>query len=132
MAKVILEQPSVHGMEREFVETFEFRRRWKALKLNDDNLRALQDMLCANPHAGNLIRGAGGVRKVRLELQGRVKSGGARVVCVDFAFDLGLREKRAGQPDCVAKEGDQRLREEPLTRLRELLWPRRTSISIAS
>jgi hypothetical protein len=86
MRKVIIEEPPVQGMEREFVETFEFRKRWKALKLDDD-LRALQDMLGADPRAGDLIQGTGGVRKVRLELQGRGKSGGARVVYVDFAVE---------------------------------------------
>ena len=50
------------------VETFEFRKRWKALKLDDDDLRALKDTLCADPQAGDLIRGTGGVRRVRLEL----------------------------------------------------------------
>ena len=87
MRKVIIEQPPVQGMEREFVETFEFRRRWKALKLDDDDLRALQDALCADPRVGDLIQGTGGVRKVRLELHGRGKSGGARVVYVDFALE---------------------------------------------
>jgi hypothetical protein len=46
-----------------------------------------QDTLCADPQVGDLIQGTGGVRKVRLELQGRGKSGGARVVYVDFAVE---------------------------------------------
>ena len=87
MRKVSIEEPAVHGLEREFVETFEFRKRWKALKLDDDDLRALQDTLCADPQVGDLIQGTGGVRKVRLELQGRGKSGGVRVVYVDFAAE---------------------------------------------
>jgi len=87
MRKVIIEAPPVQGMEREFVETFEFRKRWKALRLDDEDLRVLQDTLCADPKVGDLIQGTGGVRKVRLELQGRGKSGGARVVYVDFALE---------------------------------------------
>jgi hypothetical protein len=87
MRKVIVEDSPVQGTEREFVETFEFRKRWKALRLGDDDLRALQDALCANPQAGDLIQGTGGVRKVRFELQGRGKSRGARVVYVDFAIE---------------------------------------------
>ena len=86
MRKVIIEEPPVQGMEREFVETFEFSKRWKSLKLDDD-LRALQDTLCADPQVGDLIQGTGGVRKARLELQGRGKSGGSRVVYVDFAVE---------------------------------------------
>jgi hypothetical protein len=44
-----MEEPSVQGMKKELVETFEFRKGWKALKLDDDDLRALQDTLCADP-----------------------------------------------------------------------------------
>lgn len=36
--------------------------------------------LAANPTAGDLIEGTGGVRKVRFAARGRGKSGGARVV----------------------------------------------------
>lgn len=36
--------------------------------------------LASNPEAGDLIPGAGGVRKVRVALQGRGKRGGARVI----------------------------------------------------
>ena len=57
------------------------------MKLNDDDLGLLQETLCANPEAGDLMQGTGGVRKLRLELQGRGKSGGARVVYVDFAVE---------------------------------------------
>ncbi len=71
MRKVSIKEPPVQGTEREFGETFEFRKRWKALKLDDDDLRALQDTLCADPQVGDLIQGTGGVRKVRLELPGR-------------------------------------------------------------
>ena len=52
MRKVSIKEPPVQGTEREFVETFEFRKRWKALKLDDDDLRALQDTLCADPRWG--------------------------------------------------------------------------------
>jgi hypothetical protein len=74
MRKVIIEEPPDHGMEREFVETFEFRKRWKALKLDDDDLRALPDTLCADPQVGDLMRDTGGVRKMRLESQGKSRS----------------------------------------------------------
>jgi hypothetical protein len=52
-------------MEREFVETEEFRKRWKALGLDDDHLGALQKDLCGDPDAGDMIQGTGGVRKLR-------------------------------------------------------------------
>lgn len=38
------------------------------------------NMIAANPKCGALIRETGGVRKVRIALPGRGKSGGARVV----------------------------------------------------
>lgn len=40
----------------------------------------LVDYLAYNPTAGDLIQGTGGVRKLRWALEGRGKSGGARVI----------------------------------------------------
>ncbi len=40
----------------------------------------LVDMLASEPECGDLIRGGGGIRKVRVALAGRGKSGGARVI----------------------------------------------------
>lgn len=42
-------------------------------------------LIANNPTAGDLIRGTGGVRKMRFAFGGRGKSGGARVV--DFFYD---------------------------------------------
>ena len=36
--------------------------------------------LSANPTSGSVVRGSGGVRKVRWRRQGRGKSGGARII----------------------------------------------------
>lgn len=50
-------------------------------KLLDDDERALLiDHLAANPLAGDLVPGTGGVRKLRWALEGRGKRGGARVI----------------------------------------------------
>ena len=38
-----------------------------------------------NPEKGDLIRGTGGLRKIRVAFEGRGKSGSARVCYVDFA-----------------------------------------------
>lgn len=46
----------------------------------DDDYRKLQAALVGNPELGQLIRGSGGLRKVRWGLPGRGKSGGARVI----------------------------------------------------
>lgn len=63
----------------EFIETPTFTRAVLAL-LSDEEYRDLQDALVENPERGDLIRGGGGIRKVRHAAQGRGKSGGVRVI----------------------------------------------------
>jgi hypothetical protein len=46
----------------------------------DDEYAALQSAIVANPEAGDVIRGSGGVRKLRWGLAGRGKRGGVRVI----------------------------------------------------
>ena len=48
--------------------------------LSDDEYRALQVYLMQKPDAGDLIKGSGGVRKVRWASEGMGKSGGIRVI----------------------------------------------------
>lgn len=48
--------------------------------LNDEEYQALQTYLMQKPDAGDLVRGSGGVRKVRWALDGGGKSGGVRVI----------------------------------------------------
>lgn len=60
-------------------ETSIFTRRVTDL-LSDDEYRELQGELAANPGAGAVIRGGGGIRKVRWAMAGRGKSGGVRVI----------------------------------------------------
>ena len=47
---------------------------------NDEALRQFEAELAANPEAGDLIRQSGGLRKARMKLPGRGKSGSARVI----------------------------------------------------
>ena len=61
------------------IETETFARRADKL-LTPKERDELVAFLAANPTAGDLIEGTGGVRKVRFAAQGRGKSGGARVV----------------------------------------------------
>ena len=70
-------------MEREFIRTTIFEDDWKNIGLNDDDLRLLEQTLLDNPKAGDVIPGLSGGRKLRLALEGRGKSGGARAVYVD-------------------------------------------------
>lgn len=48
--------------------------------LPDDDYRGLQSYLLQKPDAGDIVRGSGGVRKVRWAASGRGKSGGVRVI----------------------------------------------------
>jgi len=62
-----------------FIETPLFTRQLHKL-LSDDDYAAFQAALIRNPEAGDVIQGTGGLRKVRVALAGRGKSGGARVI----------------------------------------------------
>jgi hypothetical protein len=48
--------------------------------LSDDELSRLQTYLNDNAEAGDIIRGSGGVRKLRWAAAGRGKRGGLRVI----------------------------------------------------
>lgn len=62
-----------------FVETSWFSRLLPDY-LSDDEYRRLQSHLTEHPDAGDLIRGSGGVRKIRWRARGKGKSGGVRVI----------------------------------------------------
>ena len=48
--------------------------------LSDDEYSALQREVMTNPEAGDVIRGSGGVRKLRWGVAGRGKRGGLRII----------------------------------------------------
>ncbi|MBE0509607.1 MAG: type II toxin-antitoxin system RelE/ParE family toxin [Chromatiales bacterium] len=48
--------------------------------LSDEEYRALQAYLLQKPDAGDIVKGSGGVRKVRWASDGKGKSGGVRVI----------------------------------------------------
>jgi mRNA-degrading endonuclease RelE of RelBE toxin-antitoxin system len=62
-----------------FIETRLFTRLVQE-QLSDDEYAALQRFLISNPEAGEVIRGSGGVRKLRWRGAGRGKRGGFRVI----------------------------------------------------
>ena len=62
-----------------FIETKLFSRLAED-NLSDDEYRALQQSLIANPEAGDLIRGSGGLRKLRWRGAGHGKRGGLRII----------------------------------------------------
>jgi hypothetical protein len=48
--------------------------------LSDDEYRGLQSYLLKKPDAGDIVKGSGGVRKVRWAKSGHGKSGGIRAI----------------------------------------------------
>lgn len=51
--------------------------------LSIEQLKTLEEILLANPQIGDVISGTGGARKMRIQLEGRGKSGGGRVIYLD-------------------------------------------------
>ena len=62
-----------------FIETSVFTRMVTSL-LTDDEYREFQNVLLKDPAAGDLIKGGGGIRKIRFAAKGRGKSGGVRTI----------------------------------------------------
>lgn len=89
-------------MIREFIFTKPFLASWKAMGLDTGSLKDLEGILLENPQIGDVIQGTGGARKIRIQLEGRGKSGGGRVIYLDvfekeklyllFAYPKNLQE----------------------------------------
>ena len=68
-------------MKAVFIELPPFER-FRADYLDDDAFKAFQVELLANPHAGDVIKGTGGLRNVRFQdkRRGKGKRGGLRII----------------------------------------------------
>ena len=62
-----------------FIETSAFTR-YLPDYLFDEDYQALQSYLMQKPDAGAIVRGSGGIRKVRWAPVGKGKSGGVRII----------------------------------------------------
>ena len=60
-------------------ETTYYSKRAAAI-MSEDECDAVIEVIARDPRAGDLIPGTGGVRKLRIALEGRGKSGGARLI----------------------------------------------------
>lgn len=69
--------------DMEFIETSIFTKQVVKL-LPDKSYQKLQSILMLNPGAGAIIKGSGGLRKVRWNLPGEGKRGALRVI---YYFD---------------------------------------------
>ena len=63
----------------EFIEATTFTK-YVYDYLSKDEYVGLLSSLLQDPEAGNIVRGSGGVRKVRWAISGKGKSGGVRVI----------------------------------------------------
>ena len=63
----------------EVIETFTFTSQITCL-LSDEDYNKFQSRIATNPQLGALIKGGGGIRKVRIAVGSRGKRGGARVI----------------------------------------------------
>jgi len=61
------------------IETTIFTRKVKNL-LSIEEYRILQNEIINNPEKGKIIRGSGGLRKIRFAIAGKGKSSGVRVI----------------------------------------------------
>lgn len=68
-------------MQATFVELSSFRKHREDY-LDDESYRALQQELMGNPEAGDVIKGTGGLRKIRFgdKRRGKGKRSGLRVI----------------------------------------------------
>ena len=67
-------------MTRTFVELPLFRSKWKSLRLNENDLKRLQEEILLDPKTGAVMRETGGIRKMRFAFEHRGKSGSIRVI----------------------------------------------------
>lgn len=62
------------------IETRTYSRKAEGL-LNEDEREEFAVFISQNPSAGSVVRGSGGVRKIRWARTGSGKRGGVRVIC---------------------------------------------------
>ena len=62
-----------------FAETAHFTRLLPGY-LSDDEYREFQDYIIEHPEAGDIIKGSGGIRKIRWGAKGKGKRGGVRII----------------------------------------------------
>ena len=71
-------------MERIFIHTVIFDKRWEELNLTDNDLWGLQEYILQNPGIGDIIVGTGGAIKLRWALPNTGKRGGIRIIYIDL------------------------------------------------
>ena len=73
-------------MTRAFIRLPSFEKQCGSMGLDEDDVIEIENVILSNPKIGAVIKGTGGVRKFRMALSNnKGKSGGARIVYIDFA-----------------------------------------------
>ena len=96
-----------------FVETKQFTALVPQY-LSDEDYAALQQALVARPDAGDVIRGSGGVRKLRWRIAGRGKRGGIRII-----YYLRLRQDEIWMLTMYAKNEEESIPGHVLKKIKE-------------
>ena len=88
LAELQMPQSPIHPKAFQFVEAPAFSR-YRDDYLDDEGFAELQHSLAGNPEAGDLVPGAGGIRKLRWKDPRRKKGkrGGLRVIYYYFLSD---------------------------------------------
>ena len=103
-------------MKRTFIETLIFTKRWSELGLYDNDLMQLQRFILMNPKAGNIIQATGGLTKIRFALPNTGKSGGVRVLYVDF-----IQQEKIILINCYNKSAKDNISEKEKTVYKSLI-----------
>ena len=77
---------------------------------------SLQEFILKNPEAGDIIRGTGGLTKLRFALPDTGKSGGVRVLFVDF-----IRLEKVILINCYSKSEKDSISDKEKTMYRNLI-----------
>jgi mRNA-degrading endonuclease RelE of RelBE toxin-antitoxin system len=96
-----------------FCSTDEFDKRWERFGLDNEDRRKLENAIIANPKIGAVIRGTGGLRKMRFAFGGKGKSGSSRILYVDISMServylIGIYAK--SEQEALTEEQKQRLK----------------------
>jgi len=97
------------------IETSIFSRLIQEI-MSDEDYRSLQEALITKPDSGDVIRGSGGLRKVRWKVEGKGKSGGVRIIYYWVAADDQIRMVYA-----YRKSKQENLTPEQLATLRQII-----------
>ncbi|MBN1499103.1 MAG: type II toxin-antitoxin system RelE/ParE family toxin [Spirochaetes bacterium] len=70
-----------------FFNTSTFERHIKDLKIKKSEIDSLKQILAENPKKGDVVKGTGGCRKIRMSINNIGKRSGARVIYLYLQID---------------------------------------------